>query len=92
VRVARLLRVSTKSAYQKLSRPGGLGFGQAQPSALRSMLPAALRGNFQDLPAWRYSVVELLRLTLAATPVCDNHSSYPVRLIPRLQTPTIQVL
>jgi len=29
------------------------------------MLPAALRGNFQDLPAWRHSVVELLRLTLA---------------------------
>src|ERR1035441_10570143 len=28
-------------------------------------LPAALRGNFQDLPAWRHSVVELLRLTLA---------------------------
>jgi hypothetical protein len=32
----------------------------------RRMLPAELRGNFQDLPAWRHSVVELLRLTLAA--------------------------
>jgi len=32
---------------------------------MRRMLPAALRGDFQDLPAWRHSVVELLRLTLA---------------------------
>ena len=39
--------------------PEHVGFG------MRRMLPAALRGNFQDLPAWRYSVVELLRLTLA---------------------------
>jgi len=30
------------------------------------MLPAALRRDFQDLPAWRHSVVELLCLTLAA--------------------------
>ncbi len=39
--------------------PEHVGFG------MRRMLPAALRGNFQDLPAWRSSVVELLRLTLA---------------------------
>jgi hypothetical protein len=39
--------------------PEHVGFG------MRRMLPAALRGNFQDLPAWRHSVVELLRLTLA---------------------------
>lgn len=39
--------------------PEQVGFG------MRRMLPAALRGNFQDLPAWRHSVVELLRLTLA---------------------------
>jgi hypothetical protein len=39
--------------------PEHAGFG------LRRMLPAALRGNFQNLPAWRHSVVELLRLTLA---------------------------
>jgi len=40
--------------------PEHVGFG------MRRMLPASLRGNFQDLPAWRHSVVELLRLTLAA--------------------------
>jgi hypothetical protein len=39
--------------------PEHVGFG------MRRMLPTALRGNFQDLPAWRHSVVELLRLTLA---------------------------
>lgn len=32
--------------------------------SMRRMLPAPLRTNFQDLPAWRHSVVELLRLTL----------------------------
>jgi hypothetical protein len=36
--------------------PEHVGFG---------MLPAGLRGNFQDLPAWGHSVVEFLRLTLA---------------------------
>jgi hypothetical protein len=40
--------------------PEHIGFG------MRRMLPAPLRGNFQDLPAWRHSVTELLRLTLAA--------------------------
>jgi hypothetical protein len=40
--------------------PEHVGFG------MRRMLPAALRANFQDLPAWRYSVTELLRLTLGA--------------------------
>lgn len=39
--------------------PEHVGFG------MRRMLPAPLRGNFQDLPAWRHSVTELLRLTLA---------------------------
>ncbi len=33
---------------------------------MRRMLPATLRADFQDLPAWRYSVTELLRLTLAS--------------------------
>jgi hypothetical protein len=40
--------------------PEHVGFG------MHRMLPAALRSNFQDLPAWRHSVVELLRRTLAA--------------------------
>jgi len=40
--------------------PEHVGFG------MRRMLPAALRRDFQDLPAWRHSVVELLCLTLAA--------------------------
>jgi hypothetical protein len=33
---------------------------------MRRMLPAALRTDFQNLPPWRHSVVELLRMTLAA--------------------------
>jgi len=40
--------------------PEHVGFG------MHRMLPATLRGNFQDLPAWRHSVTELLRLTLPA--------------------------
>lgn len=40
--------------------PEHVGFG------MHRMLPAPLRGNFQDLPAWRRSVTELLRITLAA--------------------------
>lgn len=39
--------------------PEHVGFG------MRRMLPADLRGNIQDLPAWRHAVRELLRLTLA---------------------------
>jgi hypothetical protein len=38
--------------------PAHVGFG------MRRMLPAPLRRNFQDLPAWRHSTTELLRLTL----------------------------
>ncbi|HKN98371.1 MAG TPA: AAA family ATPase [Pseudonocardiaceae bacterium] len=38
--------------------PEHVGFG------MRRMLPAPLRANFQDLPAWRHSVTELLRMTL----------------------------
>jgi hypothetical protein len=40
--------------------PEHVGFG------MRRMLPVPLRGNFQDLPVWRHSITELLRLTLAA--------------------------
>jgi hypothetical protein len=40
--------------------PEHVGFG------MRRMLPAALRGNFQDMPVWRHSVAELLRLTLVS--------------------------
>jgi hypothetical protein len=39
--------------------PGHVGLG------MRRMLPAALRGNFQDIPAWRHSVRELLGRTQA---------------------------
>lgn len=38
--------------------PELLGFG------LNRMLPAALRGDFQDLEAWRHGVYEVLNLTL----------------------------
>jgi hypothetical protein len=40
--------------------PEQVGFG------MRRMLPASLRGNFQDIPAWRHAVRELLGRTLAA--------------------------
>jgi hypothetical protein len=40
--------------------PAHVGFG------MRRMLPPSLRRSFwQDIPAWRHSVLELLRLTLA---------------------------
>jgi hypothetical protein len=32
---------------------------------MRRMLPPSLRGNYQDIPAWRHAVTELLRRTLA---------------------------
>lgn len=54
--------------------PEHVGFG------MRRMLPAPLRGNFQDLPAWRHSITELLRLTLAAY---DRPVIVPMTLINR---------
>jgi hypothetical protein len=41
-----------------VSDPERLGFG------LHRMLPPALRGDFQDLPAWRHGTHEMLDLTL----------------------------
>jgi hypothetical protein len=60
----------TATAYELCRRlpgsvvcnPEHVGFG------MRRMLPATLRGDFQDLPAWRHSVAGLLRLTLAGYP------------------------
>jgi len=40
--------------------PEHVGFG------MRRMLPPSLRGNFQDLPVWRTTVLDLLRRALAA--------------------------
>jgi len=40
--------------------PEHVGYG------MHRMLPAPLREDFQDLPAWRHSVTELLRMTLTA--------------------------
>jgi hypothetical protein len=40
--------------------PERVGYG------MHRMLPAALRSDYQDLPTWRRSVMELLALTLAA--------------------------
>jgi hypothetical protein len=40
--------------------PEHVGYG------MRRMLPAPLRGNFQDIPAWRHAVRELLSRTLAS--------------------------
>ncbi|GCE00277.1 hypothetical protein EHYA_08002 [Embleya hyalina] len=42
--------------------PEEVGFG------LHRMTPRALRGDFQDLPAWRQGVYEVLDLTLARHP------------------------
>lgn len=39
--------------------PAHVGYG------MRRMLPPPLRGNFQDIPAWRHAVTEVLRRTLA---------------------------
>ena len=39
--------------------PGAVGM------AMHRMLPPSVRRMWQDIPAWRYSVLELLRLTLA---------------------------
>jgi hypothetical protein len=38
--------------------PGPVGSG------MRRMLPPSLRRRWQDIPAWRHSVLELLRMTL----------------------------
>ncbi|WP_331771412.1 ATP-binding protein (plasmid) [Embleya sp. NBC_00888] len=56
----------TQTAYELRRRlrgsvvcdPEQVGFG------LHRMLPPALRGDFQDLPAWRQGVFEVLDLTL----------------------------
>jgi hypothetical protein len=40
--------------------PGAVGL------AMHRMLPPSVRRMWQDIPAWRHSVLELLRLTLAA--------------------------
>lgn len=55
-----------------MCNPEHVGYG------MHRMLPAALRSNFQDLPAWRHSVVELLRLTQAA---CDGPVIVPMTLV-----------
>jgi hypothetical protein len=39
--------------------PGHVGFG------MRRMLPPSLQPSWQDIPAWRHAVRELLRMTLA---------------------------
>ncbi|GAA3073448.1 hypothetical protein FHS39_004308 [Streptomyces olivoverticillatus] len=58
----------TQTAYELRRRlpgsvvcdPEHVGFG------LHRMLPPALRGDFQDLPAWRHGVHAMLELTLRA--------------------------
>jgi hypothetical protein len=47
--------------------PEELGFG------LHRMLPARLRGDFQDFPAWRQGVYEVLDLALPSR--CGNSAS-----------------
>jgi hypothetical protein len=56
----------TVTAYELSRRlPGSVGCNPEYVGfGMRRMLPAPLRGNFQDLPAWRRSVAELLELTL----------------------------
>ncbi|WP_327359184.1 AAA family ATPase [Streptomyces sp. NBC_01304] len=60
----------TQTAYELHRRlpgsvvcdPERVGFG------LHRMMPPALRGDFQDLPAWRQGVFEVLDLTLTKHP------------------------
>ncbi|MER6179592.1 AAA family ATPase [Streptomyces sp. NPDC001652] len=82
----------TQTAYEIQRRlPGSVvcdpehaGFG------LRRMLPAELRGNFQDLQAWRQGVVEVLDLTLAKhdgvviVPMTVTDSGYFAQTVGRL--------
>jgi hypothetical protein len=58
--------------------PEFVGFG------LNRMMPSALRGDFQDLAAWRQGVYEVLDLTLTAVPgpviaptMCGISRSWP---------------
>jgi len=53
--------------------PAHVGFG------MRRMLPPSLRINFQDIPAWRNAVTELLSRTLAE---CDVPVIAPLPLQP----------
>ncbi|MEU9912599.1 AAA family ATPase [Streptomyces sp. NPDC051001] len=82
----------TQTAYEIQRRlPGSVvcdpehaGFG------LRRMLPAELRGNFQDLQAWRQGVVEVLDLTLTQhdgvviVPMTVTDSGYFAQTVGRL--------
>jgi len=52
--------------------PAHVGFG------MRRMLPPSLRGNFQDIPAWRTAVKELLSRTLRE---CDVPVIVPMTLV-----------
>jgi AAA domain len=52
--------------------PEHVGYG------MHRMLPAPLRTDFQDLPAWRLSVTELLRMTLG---VHDGPVIVPMTLV-----------
>ena len=60
----------TQSAYELQRRlpgsvvcdPEHIGFG------LHRMMPAGLRGDFQDIPAWRQGVYEVLDLVLSEHP------------------------
>lgn len=58
----------TQTAYELSRRmPGSVVCDPEHPGfGLRRMLPPTLRGDFQDLSAWRAGVVEVLDLTLRA--------------------------
>lgn len=70
----------TQTAYALARRlPGSVvadpelvGFG------LHKMMPRSLRGDFQDLAAWRHGVVEVLERMLAAD---DGHVVVPMTLV-----------
>lgn len=58
----------TQTAFELSRRlPGSVVCDPEHPGfGLRRMLPPSLRGDFQDLSAWRAGVVEVLDLTLRA--------------------------
>jgi len=72
--------------------PAHVGYG------MRRMLPPSLRRTFwQDIPAWRHSVLELLRLTLAEhggpviSPMTLVSSAHFQEIIGRLRDDGVQV-
>ncbi|MCL8013732.1 AAA family ATPase [Streptomyces sp. AS02] len=83
----------TQTAYEIQRRlPGSVVCDPEHPGfGLRRMLPPQLRGDFQDLTAWRQGVVEVLDLTLTKhdgvviAPMTVTNSDYFAETVGRLR-------